>query len=876
MAKTYTVAGNIKQRNFIKDVPTQHLVILGVIFGLTFFFTYAFGDNYYILGSGIVLCIIYYGLVRINIFNSLPFHKLRIFAKRNKNINPLVVAIGSIHLSNIDKQITNNEGGNSSVYLIDSNNSKVKEYKVVYKISGLSTGLVSDSAMDYMGDLVSKMLNSYVINKCQFITQVYPAGHINWNANDEYADHIKSYIQGNINSYDMYLVLTIPRNVLYKDARVSGLSVRDVDKLIDSTITTYMHDFDTVGISYTRFSTVDYNNIYKNMLGVSSPYKVSEYKNYTQINNNYYMAGSIPNSKYPIYPVHLRYLSEVVPGVEQGCVKTIISTLELLNKKESKNKLKYQLVHDQATINRLYKNNIVSTGEEELMASYSNILSNDLLDPFNTGVNVAVDFVISAESEQLLYLQQDLLNKQCDSVNIPSIKWALYNNTEYLARNFPLFHDIKKIKRNDFLHSRGFYSLKFNSHFTSTAQVPALLPIYLNSKSLNDGTPCGRDVYSGEVVCVDPHVMYRKEVINSPNVLVMGDIGSGKSSLIKSVYVLRSFLSGKSIVVFDRKYQYEQGEYYKVAQMCNTNVLHFGGDNATCINILDINIPVRSNEGICQLDMLYLVCEYAHGSLSSYEQFCVEIAHVIAIRQAKEAGNIATIHDIIRILLTFDESCILDEYKDIFKTVNVLDVRNWCLSLALDLRKYVSGTLKGMVDGVTSEYVDFVNNQLTIIDTSKLIEGSTQLSLVTLLITTLLSSIWARQQGDKVLVLEEGYHLLGLKSSENIAHILRSLVKRGRGIGLSVVTVVHHISDIHYDNPLYSLLKEVDIIHIYRQSKKEDIEHVINMYDLPDISEGVVSSLQRGEHILHVSNYTTRVVEHMRVPDEVELTNTNF
>ena len=83
--------------------------------------------------------------------------------------------------------------------------------------------------------------------------------------------------------------------------------------------------------------------------------------------------------------------------------------------------------------------------------------------------------------------------------------------------------------------------------------------------------------------------------------------------------------------------------------------------------------------------------------------------------------------------------------------------------------------------------------------------------------------------GQRVLILEEGYHAIRLPG---VAAVVRSLAKRGRGLGLSVVTVVHHVSDVPADSDGIALLREAGIVHIFAQETQADRDAAA-LYGLP-------------------------------------------
>lgn len=865
--RKYLVSSDISNKQFLKGLDNVHLYPICVIFAATLLINIFFIHDLNIIIGGFGLSGIYFILAKFHLFDSIFALRLRLFLKKSK-YNPLMIAIGNRYTEQAD----------SLFYVVDNNNKNKQKFSVMLSITGLGSGLLSDYSMDNIGTQLNKIIGTANIHSpalisCKFITQVFPHDTLEWDTinNDELVKNIKNTIVDISNQYNMYLVLEFSRLKLFQSYMYTDVSDKTISSMLQKTVHEFLDQLKAIGIKCESIK--DNYDVYNKLLNLEGNYEnIKDYKTYCTINNNFYMHGVIPTQQYPIYPVNLRYISSLVPSVESDCIKTIITDCQLVDKVKSRKILRSSALFDSASI--LEQGNKISTGESELSLSQTHNLIDDLHNPDVGGVAVSVSVILSSSSLDKLNNQRINLNKLCDAVNVPRFQWTIYNNLENIAKLYPLYVQKEtKFKRNKYLNALNFYSgAKLPSVFLTTAQYPALLPIYLNSNILIWGTPIGIDIYTGESISVDAHVLYRKKIISSPNILVLGDVGGGKSSLVKCL-MLRGFYSGKHSLIIDRKYQYNKGEYRLIAELCNSIVLHFGGDNSTCINILDPIIPVNSVDSISQLELLYLLCRYAKGdNLTAVEKYVITYVHKYTINQAKLNGYIATIRNIVDVMFNLQSTDIEDNINNILSKE---ELQRECLTLTLSLKEYIDGTLSGLVDDVTSSHVDWTNH-LIIIDTSKLIEASSQLSLVTMLITTFISTIWSRIPGDKNLVLEEGYNLLSIQGSDIVGHMMKSLVKRGRGIGLSVITIIHHISDIYENSALYSLVKEVDIMHIFRQSKTEDIERIVETYQIPDISRDIMYTLNRGEHILNIHGYTTRVVQHIRSDIEIKATDTDF
>lgn len=430
----------------------------------------------------------------------------------------------------------------------------------------------------------------------------------------------------------------------------------------------------------------------------------------------------------------------------------------------------------------------------------------------------------------------------------------------------------------------GWASIEEPAIFTSTRQAEALNPALVATHPPMAGPPQGLDVLTNNMISADPHLLYAQKRTTSPHWVVLGELASGKTSFKMTVYVVRQVAMGKQVAVFDRKRQQEHGggvgggEYEDAAKLCGGEVIRFSRRGGKSLNLLDPRIAMRgdNDEVVGQDELLILAAEYAHGPLDSKERAALAAAHGQALRFAKNAERVATIHDVIEALFEPEQESIPHPSLAARGLVDVNQMTNWGLDLAMDLQRFVRGDLSGLVDADTSTSINW-DAPLLVFDTSDLAPGSPALSLVTMLVTTFLSSVWAAKPALRVIGLEEGYDTasLGGSGAVTVAGMLRSLLKRGRGIGLSFGIVIHHISDIPADSEAVSLIKEAGIIHVYRQDKQTDIDAVLTEYGFPaDIAEDL-KNLDQGVQIIRIANEAPRMMRHVRSTTEVALTDSD-
>lgn len=416
----------------------------------------------------------------------------------------------------------------------------------------------------------------------------------------------------------------------------------------------------------------------------------------------------------------------------------------------------------------------------------------------------------------------------------------------------------RRVRRTPLFERFGWYDIVEPAPFTSTRQAEALNTALVSTHPPISGPIVGVNKQTGQPETCDPHELYAQHRVGSPNVVILGGIDMGKSRLAKCQYVVRAVAMGRQAVVFDRKIQEGRGEYHRAAQVLGGTVLRFDRRGGTTINILDPRISITAHKDangddvVGQDELLEMVAEQAHGKLSSDERAALRAAHRKALSAATDAGRVAVLRDVIDALYDPDTSAIARDHLIERDWVTVRDVFEWGRRLAQDLERYLQGDLSGLIDGETQgsdgQPLD-LSAPLIVVDTSALTEDSPALALVMAIMSSYLAAVWSRTPGQRLIVIEEGYHAARLRS---VAAIFRALAKRGRGIGLSMVSVFHHISDVPPDSDMMSMIREAGIVHVFRQDKSDDADAVVQLFSFPAWTRPLVIELEQGEHIMKI------------------------
>src|SRR5690625_2175819 len=119
-------------------------------------------------------------------------------------------------------------------------------------------------------------------------------------------------------------------------------------------------------------------------------------------------------------------------------------------------------------------------------------------------------------------------------------------------------------------------------HQDTSATLAGAYPFLAEGGLGAAGVFVGQDLYSGGSFVYDPWVLYQRGMITAPNLVIAGIVGSGKSSLIKSLYT-RSLPFGRRVYVPGDP----NGEHTAVAEAVGGRAIVLGHGLRTRLNPLD-------------------------------------------------------------------------------------------------------------------------------------------------------------------------------------------------------------------------------------------------------------------------------------------------
>lgn len=415
---------------------------------------------------------------------------------------------------------------------------------------------------------------------------------------------------------------------------------------------------------------------------------------------------------------------------------------------------------------------------------------------------------------------------------------------------------------------RGWYAPAAVPAPTTTRQGEILNTALIAAPTDDEGVVVGRDRLSNAPVAHDPFTAYEKRTITSPNVVVLGVVGAGKSSLLKTVYVLRPIiLRGRRVVIIDKKDRAGEGENAELTRELGTEPFRMLlGGGGTVLNLLDR--AILAGDGISgQYRLLLAVAEEANDGqlLDKWERHALRVAHKATLR-ATEAEDVEP----VLAHLVFHLGSHHRDFEE-FSPGAQERLHQAGLGVRFLFEAILSDELAGLFDGPTSKHVQLAS-RLTTFDVSQLPEAGPAVSMVMAVANVwLLGTLRNHRNFQTNFIAEEGWSL----SQGGTGRLMRSNSKLSRGLGLSNIASFHHPADIPKDSPAIAMLKEAQTVHLYRQDRAEDIDMCMTSFGLDAGSREILANLDNGHHLMKIGNRREIHVEHVRSDFESRITNTD-
>jgi type IV secretory pathway VirB4 component len=394
----------------------------------------------------------------------------------------------------------------------------------------------------------------------------------------------------------------------------------------------------------------------------------------------------------------------------------------------------------------------------------------------------------------------------------------------------------------------------------STRHARAVYPFQAEAGLGWRGCLIGADS-SGGAFCFDPWELYRRDLVANPNIAVFGELGFGKSALMKSL-LWRMLLFGRRAFVLDVK-----GEYASLCDAVGVAPVRLAPGNGVRLNPL-----TARREPAPQVEILRAVARTAVGRALSPE----EAAGLReALREIRATALEPTIPDVLDRLFSPSRSM-----AEAMRTTPA-GLADGVRDVALGIQDLCEGPLRGMFDGPTSPGLD-LDGQLVVLDLEA-VKDSPAIGILMACASGWLSARLERladraDPGRLINVADEVWKVL---EHDGLAQWFRANFKLTRKYGTLNVIVAHKPADVTASGDdgtarqaaARGLITDCATRVIYRQAAG-DIAACVELFGLSDREAKIVVQLHRGQALWQVGTRSF-VVQHYRSQIERRLTDTD-
>lgn len=320
--------------------------------------------------------------------------------------------------------------------------------------------------------------------------------------------------------------------------------------------------------------------------------------------------------------------------------------------------------------------------------------------------------------------------------------------------------------------------LHIERHRATMAHLAAVYPCHTDTGFGERGPYIGVNVTGGgSGFFYDPFELYPSHLTN-PNVLVVGDIGSGKSALVKAFLgrQLAVYAHRRQITILDPK-----GEYTPFAQAHGLPVIRLQPGGADKLNPLDTR-----GDPTDTVQRQSLATALVAGVLGRPLDPTEDAVLGWAITTLARRGDPFTFVDVATLLADpADELVTLSRRTP-------LELTHAAGPVIFAVDKLLSRTLAGMFDGPTSVDIDWDTGPGFVIDLSAVWGDDQALPLVMLAATSWLATTLQRDSPRRVLsVIDEAWAAV-----RHGARHFQATLKLSRTYGISTWLVCHRPSDL--------------------------------------------------------------------------------
>jgi hypothetical protein len=341
----------------------------------------------------------------------------------------------------------------------------------------------------------------------------------------------------------------------------------------------------------------------------------------------------------------------------------------------------------------------------------------------------------------------------------------------------------------------------------TTSQACGLFPFVAGGGTPTSGTPVGRHQLWGEVVCLDPLAWLRAGLITNPGMFVLGQPGTGKSTLVKRLVTGAVATGAVALVLGDTKPDYAMltehldGQVIRIGRgMDRINPLDAGplGQALRRMSGPDADMlrwEVRSR----RLSLLMALCTLVReGRLANGEE--VLLGRAIDLLDERLGGTREpTVGDVLAVIEQGP-----DTLRAAARASTPARYQDRAAGLIFTLDLLCTGSLAGVFDGPTSRPIDLTAPAVSV-DISRVGAAGDKLLTAAMLCTwaygfgvadaaAALAGPGAGRRRSYLAVMDELWR--ALRGAPGLVEYADSLTRLNRAKGMASIMITHSLADL--------------------------------------------------------------------------------
>lgn len=341
----------------------------------------------------------------------------------------------------------------------------------------------------------------------------------------------------------------------------------------------------------------------------------------------------------------------------------------------------------------------------------------------------------------------------------------------------------------------------------TTAQLCGLFPFVAGSGTPITGTPIGRHQLWGETVCLDPLAWLRAGLVTNPGVFVLGQPGTGKSTLVKRLVTGAIAFGSTALILGDTKPDYTRlvehigGQVIRVGRgLDKINPLDAGPLGSALARLggayaQRLRWEVRSR----RLSLLMALCTLVRGGrLTNAEE--VILGRAIDLLDERLAGKSEpTVPDVL---------AVLEQGPDILRSAARAGTTDGYLArvsgLVFTLDLLCTGSLAGVFDGPTSCPINLDAPAVSVDISSVGAAGDTLLTAAMLCTwaygfghvdaAAALAELGVARRGTYLAVMDELWR--ALRGAPGLVEHADAVTRLNRAKGMASIMITHSLADL--------------------------------------------------------------------------------